>query len=192
VRGRKAILCGLAILLTACAHTGGNRSKDLDSGEYTFIRGMNLYQKGQKREALDVYLRAYEKTPRNPVLVKEIGLLYGESGDYDKALEFFQKAEKLDKRDRNVRENLAYLYYRKGDGKRAMEQIRQIPNGPREAIEKLLREADDGGDDGLRYLLLTRLYLETGEREKAGDSYRLVPESAKNTADYAEIGALLK
>ncbi|MDR1834211.1 MAG: tetratricopeptide repeat protein [Fusobacteriaceae bacterium] len=186
---RKLVFCiVLLVLAGACTSTGGGKGKKLETGDYAFIRGMNLYEKDQKHEALDEYLKAYRKTPKNATLVREIALLYGEFGDYDHALEYFQKAEKLEPGDRNTLENLGYLYHKKGDNKKAAATFARIPGGSRAAIENILREG--GAEDDSLYALLTRLYLNVGEKENARNSFRLVSDRYQGTEDYKELAVL--
>jgi Flp pilus assembly protein TadD len=182
----------LTVLFSACASNGGKKSENVKSANYTFIRGMNLYQKNQKQDALNEYLQAYKKTPKNLPLIKEIALLYGEFGEYDRALEFFQKAEKLDKNDRNVLENLGYLYYRKKDMKKAAVYFQKIPNGSRVAIEKILREITENTEDDALYVLLTYLYLNVDELINAKNTFLLISDSYRVTRDYQELQTALQ
>ncbi|MDR3259841.1 MAG: hypothetical protein LBT51_09575 [Fusobacteriaceae bacterium] len=271
----------LFFMLQGCSSTNSNkrRQKGLNSGEYTFIRGINLYQKGKKQEALEEYLNAYKKTPKNITLLKEIALLYGEFENYDKAIEFFSKAFNLSNKDIDIQKNLSYLYYLKKDytiAKNYLDKISgedqdefilkirgyiekaegnlekayeyfykiddvqyderfydeyielcvelnkknelfqklnykyeiynnnksylvqyvkaesSIYNRNNEAIKKLLRYISEyDGDDEL-YLLLTHLYININDYNRASSSFKLISEALRYTDDYKKTKEALR
>ena len=125
---KKLLLFFVGILLfNGCSVLNINqREKKLDSGEYSFIRGMNYYQKGNSEKAMEEYLKAYKKTPRNTTLLKEIGLLYGENNNIEEAINFFTKAYKINKKDIENLKNLSYLYYLKKDYKKSNKFLDEI------------------------------------------------------------------
>ena len=117
-------------LLSGCTSLNINKKngKSLDRGEYSFIRGMNHYQRGNSDKAMEEYLKAYEKTPKNATLLKEIGLLYGEKNNVDKSILFFEKAYKINKKDMEIIKNLSYLYYLKKDYKNSQYYLEKVAN----------------------------------------------------------------
>jgi tetratricopeptide (TPR) repeat protein len=166
----------LIFMLQGCIATNLNnsnkrRQKGLNSGEYTFIRGINLYQKGKKQEALEEYLNAYKKTPKNVTLLKEIALLYGEFGNYDKAIEFFLKAFKLSDKDIDIQKNLSYLYYLKKDYVVAKNYLDKI-----------------SGEDQDEFILKIRGYIEKaeGNLEKAYEYFYKIDDTDYDKKFYDE------
>ena len=118
------------VLCSGCVGLGKkSHGSALNSSEYTFIRGINLYQKGMRNEALEEYEKAYKKDPKNKVILKELGILYSEFNNLDRSIEYTQKAYEVDKNDIDTLKNLSYLYYLKKDHDSASKYLGKIPNG---------------------------------------------------------------
>lgn len=155
----------IIFLLNGCSSLKSSKNgKKLNSGEYSFIRGMNHYQKGNSEKAMEEYLKAYEKTPKNTMLLKEIGLLYGENNNIDNAIVYFEKAHKIDNKDIETMKNLGFLYYINKDYKKSSDFLNKI--------EKILDNQDN-------FLLKMRgfIYNGTGDNTKAYEYLSKVNES---------------
>ncbi|MGF6906574.1 tetratricopeptide repeat protein [Fusobacterium sp. PH5-44] len=162
-------------LLNGCSSLKRSKNnKKLDSGEYSFIRGMNYYQKGNTEKAMEEYLKAYEKTPKNPMLLKEIGLLYGENNNIDNAIGYFEKAYKINNKDIDTMKNLSFLYYIKENYKKSNEFL--------DKIGKILDNQDD-------FLLKMRGYIfnGTGDNAKAFEYLSQIDESQYDKEYYNVI-----
>lgn len=168
-------------LLNGCSSLGSDKNnKKLNSGEYSFIRGMNHYQKGNPEKAMEEYLRAYGKTPKNTMLLKEIGLLYGESNNIDNAIIYFEKAHKIDNKDLETMKNLSSLYYIKKNYKKSNDFLSKIEkissnqdnfllkmkgyihngNGDNTKAYEYLSKVSDNQYDKEYYNIITNVYLD--------------------------------
>lgn len=126
----------LILCLMFCAGCSNSNSKE---EKYSFIKGINLYQKGKKKDALKEYEKAYEINPNNVVVIKEIAFLSYELGDINSAIDFYEKAHKLDPTDKDVVKNLVNLYYSKGDLEKSRRHLEEISDIKDDDILKLKR-----------------------------------------------------
>ena len=126
----------LILSLIFCVGCSNSNSKE---EKYSFIRGINLYQKGKKKDALKEYKKAYEINSKNIVVIKEIAFLSYELGDINSAIEFYEEAYKLDSSDKDVIKNLVNLYYSKGDLEKSREYLEEISDIKDDDILKLKR-----------------------------------------------------
>ena len=126
----------LILCLMFCVGCSNSNSKE---EKYSFIKGINLYQKGKKKDALKEYEKAYEINPSNVVVIKEIAFLSYELGDINSAINFYEKAHKLDPTDKDVVKNLVNLYYSKGDHEKSRRHLEEISDIKDDDILKLKR-----------------------------------------------------
>ena len=126
----------LILSLIFCVGCSNSNSKE---EKYSFIRGINLYQKGKKKDALKEYKKAYEINSKNIVVIKEIAFLSYELGDVNSAIDFYEEAYKLDPSDKDVVKNLVNLYYSKGDLEKSREYLEKISDIKDDDILKLKR-----------------------------------------------------
>lgn len=104
----------------------GCANSNIKQEKYMFIKGMNLYQKGNKKEALDQYKKVYELDSKNILVIKEIAFLSYELGDINSSIRFYEEAYKLDSNDRDTVKNLINLYYSTGNYKNAKNYLEKI------------------------------------------------------------------
>ena len=126
----------LILCLIFCVGCSNSNSKE---EKYSFIKGINLYQKGKKKDALKEYKKAYEINSKNIVVIKEIAFLSYELGDVNSAIDFYEEAYKLDPSDKDVVKNLVNLYYSKGDLEKSREYLEEISDIKDDDILKLKR-----------------------------------------------------
>jgi Tfp pilus assembly protein PilF len=88
---------------------------------------------------------AIEQDPDNGLAYNQRGLHYGHEGEFENALEDFQKAAQFSPRDYNVRNNLGVTLHRLGKYVKAMEEYTI-------SIEINPNNADAIGNRGLIYL----------------------------------------
>lgn len=123
---KKIFILIILTLSVSCSNIK-NRDSDIERKEYTFLKGMNLYQKGELREALKEYKKVYSVDSQNVVLIKEIAMIYYELGDRESSIDFLKRAKKLSPKDDNIKKNLAVVYYSIGNLDKAEEYINLIP-----------------------------------------------------------------
>ena len=78
-------------------------------------KAVELYQKGNYKEAIDVFSSVLETCQDNAELYNNIALCYANLGDYEKAEKHYLKAQHLNPKLPQVYINLADIYYRKKD-----------------------------------------------------------------------------
>ncbi len=64
--------------------------------------GEFLFNQGDNESALTAFLDAVELAPNHAICHNNIGVLYWETGELDKAVDHFSKARKIDPDDRNT------------------------------------------------------------------------------------------
>lgn len=104
----KKVILVFLLIFTAC-------STSKKSSNYNFIKGLNDYQRMDKVSALKNYKEAYEKDKKNVSIIKEIGFLYADLGDYKEAENYYLKAFEIDNYDENILQNLLIIYEKNND-----------------------------------------------------------------------------
>lgn len=193
-------------LLSGCTSLNFTRKggKSLDRGEYFFIRGMNHYQKGNRDKAMEEYLKAYEKTPKNLTLLKEIGLLYGEKNNIDNSILFFEKSYKLDDKDMEILKNLSYLYYLKKDYKKSQDYLEKVinmgnshdifvlkmkgyiasANGDDNEAYQYLAPIDEGDYDKKYFEEILKVYINLDKKNELYEKFLNIYEKYSDEKDY--------
>jgi hypothetical protein len=90
-----------------------NESADLYDKEqavYLHNKGWALELQGKPDEALQTYMKAYNRNPRLVETVERIGYIHYKKGNYREAVEFGEKAAKLDPLNQNVKKWLPDAY----------------------------------------------------------------------------------
>lgn len=275
----KKIFFLLGILLLGGCSGADKKEKNLIQDDYTFIKGVNLYHKGKKKEALKEYEQIYKNGSKNLMVMKEMAIVNCELGNKEAAIYYLEKAYEIAPNDESVIKNLANVYYRDKQFERAEKYLNMFPKNSNDndilkfrgyiAYEKsdyeksynYLKEVQEekydmrlyhtiknnliklnkkeilysllnkkygnyknerdyvilycnslstvfsekdsaakiliryiseyGGDDEL-FLILSVLYLENGEKEKAFNSFKLISDSYKYEPKYIELREKLK
>lgn len=270
----KKIFFLLGILLLGGCSGADKKEKNLIQDDYTFIKGVNLYHKGKKKEALKEYEQIYKNNSKNLLVMKEMAIVNCELGNKETAIYYLEKAYEIAPNDESVIKNLANVYYRDKQFERAEKYLNMFPKNSNDndilklrgyiAYEKsdyeksynYLKEVQEekydmrlyhtiknnliklnkkeilysllnkkyenyknerdyiilycnslstvfneknlsakiliryiseyGGDDEL-FLILSTLYLENGEEEKAFNSFKLISDNYKYRPEYIKL-----
>lgn len=93
--------------------------------------GVNMARRGLWREALFRFREAERLDPGNPRLLSNIAVAYEAVGDFEKALEYYQRAVKADPASREIKTNYARFaeFYQAFKGKEAAPK----PSAPEDA-----------------------------------------------------------
>ncbi len=126
------------IFITACSNSRP-ATKNLDKEEYYILRGINLSQEGKYLEALQEYEKAYAKNSKNPITLRELGLVYGELGNFKKAEDFYKRAVAEDESDQVSYKNLALINYAKGDYDEAKKYLEMVSKDAIDVLTLKLR-----------------------------------------------------
>lgn len=94
-------------------------------------------KKGNCKSAI-FYYKSYLKEKENPSVMNNLGACLMELGDYDEAINIFNKALSL-KNDPEIKYNLIIAYFKKGDKERACRELKNLNANPflEESIKKL-------------------------------------------------------
>jgi tetratricopeptide (TPR) repeat protein len=96
----------IALLLLPLAGCGsGNRAASGTAAQLQF--GVDMARRGLWREALFRFLQAERLDPDNPRIYNNLAVAYEATGDFDKALEYYQKALRAAPDNRETRGNYA-------------------------------------------------------------------------------------
>jgi tetratricopeptide (TPR) repeat protein len=100
-------LCSVSLLvlplLTACGNHYGRTDKP--SSQLAF--GVDMAKRGLWSEAMFRFQQAERLEPDNPRIQNNLGVASEAAGDYDKALDYYKKALKLDPNSKDLRANYA-------------------------------------------------------------------------------------
>jgi tetratricopeptide (TPR) repeat protein len=91
---------GAAVLVSLCAPVvtraadapaqAAPSDEELDAAKEHFVKGKELYEKGDKKGAVDEFKLAY-KLSKNAILLYNVALVYDELGEKAKALHYYEK-----------------------------------------------------------------------------------------------------
>ena len=138
-------------------------------------KAIELYRKGNYKEAIDVFSSVLETCQDNAELYNNIALCYANLADYDKAEKHYLKALHLNPKLPQVYINLADIYYRKKDMGSGIELI---THGICEIPDNLV----------LRHYL-ARFYMEDAKLDLAIDELEHILEKQPDNYDvYYDLG----
>lgn len=110
----------LAILLTACGSRYGSAPK---AGSQVAF-GVDMARRGLWSEALFRFHQAETLEPQNARVLNNLGVAYEATGDYQKALDYYQRALKLEPNNRELRANYGRFveFYQAFQGKEGKDK----------------------------------------------------------------------
>lgn len=108
---------------------------------------ISLYEKNNMQYAERLLVAATERFPENIMFMSNAGILALEKGDFERALQLFQTAEKINGNDYVVLMNIAFTYRNLGNIAEAKNYYRKViencsPEGAADA-ERLLKELEN-------------------------------------------------
>lgn len=115
----------IIILLNACSNNEVRTS--YKNERYSIIKGINASQNGKYSLAIEEYSRAYSYNNNNIFTLRELGMLYGLTGDLKNSEIFYKKALAVNNNDSVSIFNLAVLYYNEGIFEDSLALISSIP-----------------------------------------------------------------
>lgn len=138
-------------------------------------KAIELFNKGNYKEAIDVFSSVLETCQDNAELYNNIALCYANIGEYDKAEKNYLKAQHLNPKLPQVYINLADIYYRRKDMGSGIELVSQ---GIYEIPDNLV----------LRHYL-ARFYMEDAKLDLAIDELEHILEKQPDNYDvYYDLG----
>lgn len=143
---------------------------------YTAL-GKVLIDQGQGAEAIAPLRQGLQYQPGSVVLHEYLGIAYGQTGDYQRALDHFQKAQSLKPDDASVYTNIGVVYSWMGDNQQAAEYF-----------ERSLQLAPDSEKTLFNY---ASTLFSLGKKSRALDALRaLIKVNPANVDAQYGIGAL--
>lgn len=107
---------------------GYSYSKKVSKDEsYTILRAVNLYSKGEKTKALELYKSILKRDKNNVIALRECGVILGQLNDFNGAVSYFNKVLQIEPSDSIALSNLGYIFYRNGDLKQSRRYLEKIP-----------------------------------------------------------------
>lgn len=114
--------------------TRGNHERALDyfgaalrlapnNRDFNMEYALGLYFAGRREKALGHLLRLYERDAGDIRVINNIGAIYSDGGEHDKAVTFFERAVELHPGNADLRINLARTYIELGLYRKAWEQV---------------------------------------------------------------------
>ena len=141
-----ATLCTALALLAGCTSTTTNQNGTVISTKqvsqkqrdevYALVKGNNYLRIGELNNAINQYKIASQINPKNTTTLNQIGVLYGESGNYSESLIYLNKAYSINKSSAETLYNLSYLNYIQNSYPTAYGYIVQIQ--PQDYSENIL------------------------------------------------------
>lgn len=103
-----------------------NMSTEKKEAQYMMLRGLNLIDKGKRKEGMKNLKNSYEIDPENPITVRSIGLLYSKLGDSESGKKYLEETLLLDEYDSVALYNLGVIYYKEQNYPKAVQYLTKI------------------------------------------------------------------
>jgi len=175
------VACVLAFLGIGCSQQTSQAAPPAPGSPEDLVqRGQKLNSEGKQDEALALYKQVLEKSPDFYPANLESGIALDLKGDYSAAREHLKKA--IDEAPANSKQQslrtMAFSYAFEGNGAKAAEFETQVIDA-RTAKNDFIGAAEGSNE-------LARLYLESGDPDKAYEWYKKGYETALRKTDLSE------
>lgn len=186
----------LVIILSLLAMTFGFAAFQCASTEITSAR---LYmQQGNNQKAKEALMREVEKNPKSDEGLFLLGFIYGEEGEYEKMIEYFNKSLSVSQKfAKEISENRNYHWadnFNKGVGffNRAAQvtsedSTQMYFNRAIERFENAILVQPDSVDT---YKNLAFAYINAGRIDDAAEPLKKLIEHGSNAETYAMLGEI--
>lgn len=166
---RYIVVFVLFVFMFACASTKSSDKVQKATAHYKI--GYSYYTEGKFQQAFIEFQKALEFNPKDKEVLNAIGIVYlMQFEDFEKAIEYFKRALKVDKNFSEARNNLGIAYERTGSIDEAID-----------SFEKALANPMYPNPEK-PYNNLGRIYYRAGLYDKAIDSYTA---ALRRVNDYA-------
>jgi superkiller protein 3 len=153
----------------------------LKSDNVHITRGKESYARGYLADAITEFNEAVESAASDrdkAIALTYLGMISDDKGDYDKAVEYYTRAQSYDKNNPDIYKNLSLAYRHKKDFEKALESARKSSS----------LSPDDSGSKKL----MGDIYYEKGMYDEAISQYRGVLEKTpENPAVLYNMGSAL-
>ncbi len=165
-------------LLLCCVQIAESKCK----GKRDLKKANTLYFENKFDEALDYFLKAYEKGCQDGVTQYKIFYCYMKSGDKEKEQQFLKSALSTLERESEEKPALETFFYL-ANAHFSMDMKMPGTEASKKAI-KLYEQGNFGNlKDSLSYFQLGKIHLDGGQRKKAHEFYRIAYERSKKKKD---------
>jgi tetratricopeptide (TPR) repeat protein len=154
---------------------------NLASDNTHIIRGKESYARGYLPDAITEFSAVVESDANDrdkAIALTYMGMISDDKGDYDKAIEYYNRAQTYDKKNPDIYKNLSLAYRHKKDFDKAIDSARQSSS---------LNSDDTGAKK-----LLGDLYFERGNYDDAISRYReILDKSPEHPGVLYNMGSAL-
>ena len=114
--------------------TSHHNTEEMEVDQKYFVA--NLYERSNQYEkAIDLMTTVLASNPNNPHALNFIGYVMLENGgELDVAFEYINKAVKILPKDAYIRDSLGWYYYKKGDLKKALKELKKAWNDEKKDV----------------------------------------------------------
>lgn len=121
------ILFPLLIIFSSCSNLQNSVRGYMKQEKYSLIKGINAQDLGNREEALQHFLDAYNRNSSNVFTMKQLALIYSEIGEEEKAEEFYFKILEEEPNDGITLHNMGILYYKQRKYKKSLVYLNRVP-----------------------------------------------------------------
>jgi type IV pilus biogenesis/stability protein PilW len=159
---RHLVIFFLFVFVTACASTNSSDTVDKsDKATAHYKIGRSYYNEGKFQQAYIEFQKALDFNPKDKEVLNGIGIIQlVQFEDFEKAIEYFKRALKVDKKFSEAWNNLGVAYEKMGKTDEAIASYEKALSNPMYPNPEKA------------YNNLGRIYYRAGQYDKAIDSFK--------------------